>query len=81
VQIIYIESVKKSNIYLTHRQKQAKYKTNMNQILSPERMRMIVIVSAVIAVAAIIAVLVFQIIEFRYYRQAPSVWPSTTQSK
>ena len=44
-------------------------------------MRMIVIVSAVIAVAAIIAVLVFQIIEFRYYRQAPSVWPATTQSK
>jgi len=53
----------------------------MNQMLSPERMRMIASVSAVIAVAVIIVVLIFQIIEFRYYRQAPSVWPSTTHSK
>jgi len=53
----------------------------MNQILSPEHMRMIISVSAVIAVATIIAVLVFQIMEFKYYRQAPSVWPSTTYSK
>ena len=44
-------------------------------------MRMIVSVSAVIAVATIIAVLVFQIIEFQYYRQAPSVWPTAFQSK
>jgi hypothetical protein len=53
----------------------------MNQILSPERMRMIVSIAAVIAVAAIIAVLVFQIIEFQYYRHAPSVWPATTRSQ
>ena len=75
------ESAKKSNIYLTLRQKQAKYKANMNQILSPERLRLIVSVAAVIAVATIIAVLVFQIIEFQYYRQSPTVWPTAFQSK
>ena len=53
----------------------------MNQILSPERMRMIVSVSAIVAVAIIIAVLVFQIIEFQYYRQVPSVWPAIIHSK
>jgi hypothetical protein len=53
----------------------------MNQILSPERVRMIVSISSVVAVAVMIAVLVFQIIEFQYYRQAPSAWPATTQSK
>jgi len=53
----------------------------MNQILSPERMRMVVGVLALIAVAAIAAVLVFQIMEFQHYRQSPSVWPSAIQSK
>jgi hypothetical protein len=52
---------------------------SLNQILSPERWRLIVTVSAVIAVVFMLAVLVFQIIEFQYYRQAPSVWPSAAK--
>ncbi|MDD5482740.1 MAG: hypothetical protein PHP98_03700 [Kiritimatiellae bacterium] len=54
---------------------------SFNQILSPERWRMVVTVSAAIAVALMLAVLVFQIIEFQYYRQAPSVWPVAVQVK
>ena len=48
----------------------------MNQILLPERTRMLVSVAAIIAAAVIIAVLAFQIMEFQYYQQSPSVWPA-----
>jgi len=47
----------------------------MNEILTPKKMYMILYVSAIIAVVLIVAVLVFQIIEFQFYRQAPSIWP------
>jgi len=47
----------------------------MNEMLTPKKMHMILYVSAIIAVVLIVAVLVFQIIEFQFYRQAPSIWP------
>jgi hypothetical protein len=38
-------------------------------------------VIGLIVLALLLAVLVFQIIEFCYYRQQPSVWPVATQGK
>jgi len=38
--------------------------------------RLIVVVSSMVAFVVVAAVLVFQIIEFLYYRKPPSVWPT-----
>ena len=51
----------------------------MNQLLTPERRRLIMSITAVLALALIIVVLLFQMLEYKYYRQAPSVWPAAVR--
>lgn len=49
--------------------------------ISSERTLLIMGMAGLLALLMLIGVLVFEIIEFHFYRQPPSSWPSKIQSK
>ena len=45
--------------------------------MSSTPIRVTILICAILATACVVGVLVFQYLEFDFYRAAPSVWPAT----